>query len=167
MKKDSSFAPLVDAGSRILIVGSFPGKESLRQKQYYAHKRNLFWKLVAEALGRRAPAGYRGKKAMLSAAGIALWDVVSACRRENSDDSKIRSAELNDIPDLLKKRKKLRAVFFNGRTAEKIFRDGFRKGIAVPAFYLPSTSPANASLAYKDKLAEWKKIKPYLRSADC
>ena len=42
------FAPLENAGCTILILGSMPGERSLELQQYYGHKNNRFWRLMAE-----------------------------------------------------------------------------------------------------------------------
>ena len=42
-----SFPPIVGANARLLILGTLPGEELLRLRQYYGHPRNHFWPLVA------------------------------------------------------------------------------------------------------------------------
>jgi hypoxanthine-DNA glycosylase len=44
----SSFPPIIDNDSKIIILGSIPGVKSLEKQQYYAHPQNKFWKIIFE-----------------------------------------------------------------------------------------------------------------------
>ena len=58
-----SFAPIIDGNTRILVIGTMPGAVSLERQEYYAHERNLFWKVVSETFcGGRPIATYEEKK---------------------------------------------------------------------------------------------------------
>lgn len=38
--------PVVDGRSRVIILGSMPGRGSLERRQYCARKQNAFWRIV-------------------------------------------------------------------------------------------------------------------------
>ena len=41
----ASFPPVVDARTRVLVLGSLPGEISLAQGRYYANPQNQLWRL--------------------------------------------------------------------------------------------------------------------------
>jgi len=49
-----SFKPVVDENSRVLILGSMPGPEALRKRQYYGFDGNHFWKILPRLFHERA-----------------------------------------------------------------------------------------------------------------
>ena len=82
-----SFPAIADRKASRLILGTMPGKASLRAGQYYAHERNAFWSIIAALFGVPATAPYAERGAQLRAQGIALWDVLQSCSRESSLDA--------------------------------------------------------------------------------
>ena len=67
-----SFPAISDPASRVLVLGSMPGKASLRAKQYYAHPQNAFWKIIAALLEIDAGEPYEMRLDALRAREIAL-----------------------------------------------------------------------------------------------
>ena len=51
MNRKRAFDPVVDANTRLLILGSLPGDASLSAQRYYAHPTNQFWRLLGAAIG--------------------------------------------------------------------------------------------------------------------
>jgi hypoxanthine-DNA glycosylase len=159
----ASFAPVVDARVRLLLLGSLPGERSLSQQQYYAHPQNRFWHLMGEVLEQDLPAmPYPERLACLLAHRVGLWDVVARARRAGSLDSNIRQRSDNDLPALLAQLPKLQAIGFNGNTAARIGlqvlgtqADDYR------IFCLPSSSPAY-TLGYAAKSAAWHGLRAVL-----
>src|SRR3954462_6870466 len=68
--------PVVDADTRLIVLGSFPGVASLRAQQYYGHPRNHFWAILG-ALWQLdlMSASYQQRLAAARAQGLGLWDV--------------------------------------------------------------------------------------------
>ena len=162
MNKICGLPPIIDGKSGILILGSFPSPMSLKQQEYYGNPRNHFWLIMAEMLQEPLPADYESKKRMLLKHGVALWDVLSSCCRNGAADAQIEEPEINELESFVRKYSQLKAAFFNGRMAEKIFKMHYEE-FPLPCAYLPSTSPAHARY-WGEKISEWKKILQYLPS---
>lgn len=157
-----SFDPIAGARSRILVLGTMPGVMSLQKQQYYGHPRNAFWPVMASLCGTELPQRYEERRTMLLEAGIALWDVCRQCEREGSLDSRICNEEPNEIPALLRRFPDIRAIAFNGKGAEKLFRRYFGTYVdTYETLVLPSTSPAY-TLTFERKLEGWQRLLPYL-----
>ena len=164
-----SFPPLACPTARVLILGSMPGAESLRQKRYYAHPHNQFWPIAGAVLGFDPALPYAQRVARLVAKNVAVWDVLKHCERPGSLDSNIRRENevANNFGAFLKSHPRLRAVFFNGGKAEQAFgrhvlpRLGAAAG-SLQLLRLPSTSPAHAGMRPGAKLAAWRRIGDFL-----
>lgn len=153
----TGFPPVLDAHTRILVLGSFPGEASLAASQYYAHPRNGFWRLLGAVLSEPlAEMAYDARLARLLAHRIGLWDVLDACYREGSLDSAIRDARPNDFSPLKARCPQLAKVCFNGKTSGRFEPQFAAAGFAT--LVLPSSSPANATLSFEQKLAAWRGI---------
>ncbi len=148
--------PVVDAHTRVLVLGSFPGVASLAARQYYAHPRNHFWPIMAEITGEPLVAlPYADRLARLSALGIGLWDVIVACHRAGSSDQAIRNAERGQVRRVQRVATALRVVAFNGNTAATAEREWRDAGYQT--LRLPSTSPAYTR-PLAEKLAAWRAL---------
>jgi len=159
MSRIRSFPPVADAQATVLILGSMPGKESLKQHQYYAHPQNAFWKLMGELVGAHPNLPYPQRLHVLTATHIALWDVLHTCEREGSLDSDIELEEANDFASFFTRHPHITQVFFNGSKAEQCFNRFVLDKQALPPLKfhrLPSTSPAHAGMRYADKLQTWR-----------
>ncbi len=157
-----SFAPHADAATRLLVLGSLPGAQSLAAGQYYAHPRNLFWRLMAGVAGvglEGLPYGER--LAALAMAGIGLWDSVGSAVRPGSLDSAIRAAAPNPVAALAATLPKLRAIAFNGAASFKLGAPPLGH-LGLPLIRLPSSSPAHAAMPFAEKAAAWAALKDYL-----
>lgn len=156
----TSFPPIITPASTVLILGSMPGEMSLRLQQYYAHPRNHFWPIIEDLTGVPARAPYPERVGRLAESGVALWDSLKACVRPGSLDTSIvpDTEEPNDFLSLLAAHPAIRAICFNGKKSEQVFHKRVLPTIPAASLDrldligLPSTSPANASFTYAQKL---------------
>ncbi|AUW57307.1 DNA-deoxyinosine glycosylase [Sphingobium sp. SCG-1] len=156
--------PIVDADTRLLILGSLPGDKSLQASQYYAHPRNHFWNLVGGVIDVPLRAlDYSDRLATLRQHRIGLWDVVASASRRGSLDAAMRDIEPNMLVDFVGTLPNLAAVAFNGKTA---FMQGVKALAPVKELALiplPSSSPAHA-VDLSVKYAAWTALREVLRS---
>lgn len=171
MYRIHSLQPIIDQQSRILILGSIPGKDSLHRQQYYAHPRNAFWPIILKFLGNTPDITYDKRCNLLLANSIAIWDVIGSCVRPTSLDTDIneQSICINDFHQLFADHPAITHILFNGGKAEQSFVHYVQPKLQETAQVqhrqrLPSTSPANAGLSFATKLAIWSEA---LRWAHC
>jgi hypoxanthine-DNA glycosylase len=152
----------VDGRARILVLGTLPGEESLRRHEYYAHPRNLFWPILFALFDADPIADYAERLAFVATHRIAVWDVCEIGAREASADASIRAERPNPIDLLLDTHRLIRAVAFNGTTAQRLHDRHFARRPHLTYLALPSTSPAHARIDFSGKLARWAGVRELL-----
>lgn len=168
-----SFPPQVANGCRLLLLGTAPSVASLARQQSYAHPHNLFWPFMGELYGAGPALPYAERIARLQALGIGIWDVLERCERPGSLDSGIVTASevANDIPGLLRRQPGIAAIALNGTKAHQVFMRRIAPAIdadtgsRLAVLALPSTSPANASMARATKFERWRALLEFAPSA--
>ena len=159
------FSHIALPNARVLILGSLPGVESLRCRQYYGKKENGFWGIMGELVGASPDIPYVDRLSRLKDKKIALWDVCASAKRMGSLDSNIQPLTIvpNDFGSFFKAHKHIELICFNGQPAEKLFRR-FVLVTLPPALaalrreVLPSTSPAHAKMRFEEKLQRWGEV---------
>lgn len=157
--------PLVDERSRVLVLGSFPSKQSLAKRQYYGNRQNHFWQIMGALFSFDPQASYSERTSALTTSGVAVWDVIAECSREGSGDDAIQDANANPLLSFLRDHLTVRHIAFNGGTALRtarifvpdLFDDGY-----VEWSQFPSTSPRHARLKLDAKLSAWWQLKDWL-----
>ena len=161
--RKSSFAPVADPHTRILILGSLPGEASLAAARYYANPRNQFWRLVGAVIDVDLVAqDYERRLETLLAHRIGLWDSIGSATRSGSLDTAIRDVAPNALATLAAALPQLRCIAFNGAKSASIGTQQLAEGGTFELLRLPSSSPAHASLTYEAKLGEWTKLRKFL-----
>ncbi|MCK9311989.1 MAG: DNA-deoxyinosine glycosylase [Bacteroidales bacterium] len=163
-KQIVSFPPIIATHPKILILGTMPSVISLQESQYYAHPRNVFWKILSTINDMDCPTDYQIKKQLIINMNLALWDVCHTCIRPGSADSNIREEEPNHIEDLLTAHPTIHSIIFNGKTAEKLFHRHLRIMDGINLITLPSTSPAY-TLPFEKKMETWQMVLQNLKNS--
>ncbi len=153
--------PVYNSSSKILMLGSFPSVRSREVGFFYGHPQNRFWKVISSILGCENPSTVEEKRQLLLGYGIAVWDVIASCDIEGSADSTIKSVLPNDLSAVLTVAD-IKAIFVNGKTAEKYYNKYILKAVRREAITLPSTSAANAAFSLEKLIREWSIIKKYI-----
>ena len=133
-----TIAPVYDARSRVLLLGTFPSPKSRASGFFYGHPQNRFWRVMA-----------------------AVWDVLQSCGITGASDASIKDPKPNDLSPILRAGD-IRAIFTTGKKAFDLYEKYIKSATGIPAAALPSTSPANCACSF-DRLCEaYRVILPYL-----
>ena len=158
MSREKGLPPIYTEESKVLILGTFPAKESRESGVYYANPNNKFWETICDYdlksggyhishLPRpilpalHSDSGVQAK--LLGNCGIAVWDMIDECDIQGSSNKSIKNPKFNDIQGLLDKTE-IELILLSGKDALEMYEKHF-KGLPVHHIGLPSTSPANPS----------------------
>ena len=155
------FKPVIFKESRVLILGSFPSVKSREVDFYYGNKNNRFFKILEVIFDEKIDESKEAKIDFLRRHKIALFDVVKSCEIVGSSDSSLSVKEVNDIGKLIENTD-VEKILLNGKKAFEIFQK-YIKIDNVKYFYIPSSSPANASFSLDRLVYEYRKQLEYLK----
>ena len=118
--------------------------------------------MMKELVGASPDLSYADRTLRLVEKGIALWDVCLAGNRAGSLDSAIKLSSVvpNDFGAFLDIHTDIRLICFNGLKAAEIFRRKVLPNLPadvrlIRREVLPSSSPANTSMLFEQKLCCW------------
>ena len=152
-----AFQPVYDSRSRILVLGTMPSPQSVRNGFYYSHPQNRFWPLLATLFNERVPHTPEEKAALALRHGVALWDVLASCEIKGASDASIRKPVPNDF-SVIFRTAPIERIYTTGKSAFRLFQRHVEPVLCRSAVYLPSTSPANQALYPWDELLEaWRR----------
>jgi hypoxanthine-DNA glycosylase len=165
-----SFEPFIDSYSKVLILGTMPGEQSLAHNEYYANPKNQFWMILSGVFNQRPGSSYMEKLNFLQEHRLALWDVLQGAEREGSLDQNIRMEVPNDFSRIFVDYPSLKAVLFNGGKAEKYFQQlvlkqqviSRKKGIEFLRMPSSSPTPGKNVLPLPQKIEFWKILTKFI-----
>lgn len=161
------FASFIPNDCEILILGSFPERESTQTKRendwFYGASKNQFWKILA-LVYNKVFTDINEKQDLLIKAKIGITDILTECERSenNNSDSNLTNKQYKlAIPNILSKYPINKILF----TSKKVYDEflcifGLPSGIEM--IVLPSPSPAFWRLSIHDKAIEYRKHVPIL-----
>ena len=150
--KKPGLEPIAGTDPEVLILGSYPSRQSLAKGEYYGNPQNQFWKIMEILHGIDHTLPYSSRISCLVKRRIALWDVLATCARDGSADTAIRDPVPNDIRGFLAAHQTIRCIALNGTAAGRYFS---RMNPGIPGTILPSTSPAYARMTLAEKTRKW------------
>jgi G:T/U-mismatch repair DNA glycosylase len=131
----------VNKNTTKLILGEFPGEESLRKREYYAHHNNKFWEIMGRLLKFDNRMDYTNRIQKLLEHKIGLWDIESC----------------SNFHQFFSTYSTISKLFFNGDLKTrflKLIQGQLPAGISVLEV-LPSTSGTNTHYTFEQKLVKW------------
>ncbi len=151
--------PLVyDEGSKVLILGIFPGELSLKYGFYYCDSGNRFWEVMEELFNDRVPWGLCERREYLRKHGVALWDVGACVEKTPGNVSVLKPNAICCLLKMIKQKGESITVFCNGGDAKEAYDEYIKPNTAVGAKELPSTSGRNSKYSLSDLVNKWEAI---------
>ena len=163
------FASFVPPRMKVLILGSFPGKEQTRggldeNAWFYGSPYNQLWRILEVAYGRELK-NKEAKQRLFKEAGIGITDIFKSVIRTagSSVDENLQVVEYNksEIERILKDYRP--QVLCTSRFVEKEFKKMFPAYTSVDV--LPSPSPRYFKLSIQQKAAIYKDKLPPAKQA--
>lgn len=152
MEDNINMEPILNEETKILIVGTFPGRKSRELNQYYADSRNQFWKLMGDALDVNfKDLDYNNRIEILHKHKIGLWDTIKSCKINGSSDRNIRDEECNDFSYLIH----IKKIICNGKEAEEKYIKCCNVPENIEIVRVPSSSTMNP-VTFLNKSEKWK-----------
>ena len=150
------FEPIIFNDSNILILGTFPSIKSFENSFYYSHPKNQFWDILSKIFNEKKPLTTDEKIDFLKKHKIALWDVICECKRKEnkSTDDNLEVIKPCDIKNLLNNYPNIKKIATTSRLAQRVLKKHFK----IDSVYLPSPSPLNARVNFKQKVKIWKEL---------
>jgi hypoxanthine-DNA glycosylase len=163
MERCNCLPPLISDSSHTIILGTFPSKESLRNREYYANPKNHFWDFMFRIFdpgwnyfdlvqGNKA---YSEKTELISKNGIALWDVIESCIRFDNRDSSIKGEVTNDIEALLMQNRQIKRLIFTSKAFDYYKKNQRQLSSSHKIVILNSTSSLNPNNTFS-VLLQWR-----------
>jgi hypoxanthine-DNA glycosylase len=91
----TSFKPIINSETLLLILGTAPGVESLKKSEYYANATNQLRQILYSVFCTKPESDYNSRIEFLMRNKIALWDVIKQCDRLGSLDKNIHNEQAN------------------------------------------------------------------------
>jgi hypoxanthine-DNA glycosylase len=162
------FEPFVPPKSTILILGSFPGKDStliMREDDwFYGARRNQFWKILEKLYGISLKKRTQKEKLFYSLR-IAVTDIIYSCERRNNSNLDINLINKTYNKESVQKiitEEPVEKILFTGKGVFREFKKNFNIPGNIEMIALPSPSPANRLMSLEEKVQEYRKYFPEL-----
>ncbi len=158
---------IIQNDSKILILGTFPSENSLKDDFYYTDSRNSFWEIIWNVFWDKDLKDKTNdeKRSFLIKNNIALWDIFRKVKRINwsSTDNNTNWLEYNNIKWEMKEYNNIKYIIVHSKDAEthlKRYIKTYLKEENLNFNYRIVSSPSNNNThkTKKEKIEEWKEV---------
>ena len=149
---DSAVPDVLGPGVRLVFVGINPGLRSAQAGHHFANPRNDFWRLLHDA-GLTPQLLDPSEEGQLLGARLGI---TNAAMRVTRGSGELRRTDFAGAVDRLSGIEQAIAGAFSERSPDHGVQR--RKLGGAWLYVLPSTSPANAAVAYRDRLTWFRRL---------